>query len=91
VTDNSRSGPAGEAEGDADGTAGGVNGVVSPALTAFPVAGPLDDAANAQPATMTAMAVPAVAAISRFRISVALTLPRPPILPKNDTARSPQP
>jgi hypothetical protein len=64
---------------------------VLPSLTSFSLPVPDEVAANAQPATITAAALAAVAAISRCLSSVPLTLPTPPTLSKNDTARSPQP
>jgi hypothetical protein len=64
-----------------------VTGFVSPALVS--VSWPDEcAAANAQPATITAVAVPAVAATIRCRSSAAPTRPAPPKLPKNDKSIS---
>ena len=86
-TDTSCSGPTGVGVGEAE--AVGAVCFVLPSLTSFSLPVPDEVAANAQPATITAAALAAVAAISRCRTSVALTRPIPPTLPKNDTARSP--
>jgi hypothetical protein len=89
-TDNSVSGPTGGGDGEAETV--GTACFVFPSLTSFSLPEPdAEVAANAQPATITAAALAAVAVISRCLSSVALTLPAPPTLPKNDTARSPQP
>src|ERR1700761_4122017 len=80
-TESSRSGAADADEPESD----------SPALARF--SGPealAEVAANAQPATITAAAVPPVAAIIRCRSTAARIRPTPPKLPKNDTTRSPQ-
>jgi hypothetical protein len=64
-----------------------VSCLLLPASTSF--SWPAEEvAANAQPATMTAAAVPAVAEINRCRNSALLAWRTPPTLPKNDTARS---
>src|SRR5579859_7709501 len=87
-TDSRVSGPTGVGVGEA--VAVGAVCLVLPSLTSFSLPEPDEVAAYAQPATITAAAPAAVAAISRFRSSVAPTLPAPPELPKNDTAWSPQ-
>jgi hypothetical protein len=87
-TESSRSGVTrADGDGDADDF---VSGLLSPALTSFAGLEPAAETANAQPATITAAAVPAVAAIVRCRSRVAPTRPGPPKLPKNDTAPTPQ-
>src|SRR6185437_7339281 len=86
-TDSSRSGLASAAGAAAEFDLASC--LLLPASTSF--SWPAEEvAANAQPATMTAAAVPAVAEINRCRTSALLTWPTPPKLPKNDTARSPQ-
>src|SRR5690348_4180655 len=85
-TDSSCSGPAG-GEGLVTGLA---VCLPSPALTTFSWPGVWAEvAANAQPASMTAAAPPAVTAIIRCRNSVTPARPTPP-LPSSDTPRSPQ-